>query len=55
MKVDNQSKKEVSCVFQMNVCQDVLAPTGYRCGGDDLLGDNFQRVHHRDITQTSGD
>ena len=25
----------------------------YRCGGDDLLGDDFQCVHHRDVTQTS--
>ncbi len=26
----------------------------YRCGSDDLLGDDFQCVHHRDVTQTSG-
>lgn len=48
-------KKSVSVCFPMNVSQDVLASTGYRGGGDDLLSHNFQRVHHRDVTQTSGD
>lgn len=25
----------------------------YRCGSDKLLSDDFQCVHHRDVTQTS--
>lgn len=51
--VYNQRRKK-SAVFS-DKCQDIPASQGYRCGRDDLLGDNLQRVHHRDISQTSGD